>query len=156
MAAVDAVVKSTDPLRVAESLGAAAGFGPDLDDIFERLYPQVGTHLARASVRPGIGVAWYEEPGQDGSVVGHAGFAIEDPCHQQRRRRTGRRSARHSGGLGRSSRLNGQCCSASESLVRWVEDNGYHLAGRSRELYLEWHDDDLDKNVTELQMPIAK
>jgi hypothetical protein len=29
------------------------------------------------------------------------------------------------------------------------------MSGRSRELYLEWHDDDPDKNVTELQLPIA-
>jgi effector-binding domain-containing protein len=42
-----------------------------------------------------------------------------------------------------------------ESLVRWIEDSGYHLSGRSRELYLEWHNEDLDKNVTELQMPIS-
>jgi DNA-binding transcriptional MerR regulator len=156
MAAVDVVVKSTDPLRVAEAVGTAAGFGPDLGDIFERLYPQVGTHLARAGVRPGIGVAWYEEPAEDGSVVVHAGFAIEDraissgdgvqvvdlPVIQVA-------SVVHRGSMD-------NVVPAYESLVRWVEDSGYHLAGRSRELYLEWHDDDLDKNVTELQMPIAK
>ena len=39
-----------------------------------------------------------------------------------------------------------------ETLVRWIEDSGYHLAGRSRELYHEWHDDDAVSNVTEVQM----
>ena len=43
-----------------------------------------------------------------------------------------------------------------ESLVRWIEDSGYRLSGRSRELYLEWHDEDPDKNVTELQMPVTR
>ena len=76
--ALDIVIKSTDPLRVAEAVGTAAGFGPDLGDIFERLYPQVAGHLQRAGVRPGMGVAWYEEPADDGSVVVHAGFAIGD------------------------------------------------------------------------------
>jgi effector-binding domain-containing protein len=42
------------------------------------------------------------------------------------------------------------------ALVTWIEDSGYRLAGRSRELYLEWHDPDDVRNVTELQMPIAR
>jgi effector-binding domain-containing protein len=41
-----------------------------------------------------------------------------------------------------------------EALVCWIEDSGYRLAGR--ELYLEWHDDEPAKNVTELQMPITR
>jgi hypothetical protein len=76
--APDIVIKSTDTLRIAEAVGTAAGFGPDLGDIFERLYPQVAGHLVRARFRPGMGVAWYEEPADDGSVVVHAGFAIGD------------------------------------------------------------------------------
>jgi effector-binding domain-containing protein len=42
-----------------------------------------------------------------------------------------------------------------EGLVRWIDDSGYRLAGRSRELYHEWHEDDPSRNVTELQMPIG-
>jgi hypothetical protein len=69
---VGIVIKSTDPLRVVEAVGTPAGFGPDLVDIFERLYPKVAAHLGQAGVRPGMGVAWYEEPAEDGSVVVHA------------------------------------------------------------------------------------
>lgn len=43
-----------------------------------------------------------------------------------------------------------------EALVQWIEDSGYRLAGRSRELYLEFDEDDHSRNVTELQMPIAR
>jgi effector-binding domain-containing protein len=43
-----------------------------------------------------------------------------------------------------------------EALVQWIEDGGYRLAGRSRELYHQWHDDKSADNVTELQMPIAR
>jgi effector-binding domain-containing protein len=43
-----------------------------------------------------------------------------------------------------------------ESLVRWIEDSGLRLAGRSRELYLQCHEEDPSANVTELQMPIAR
>jgi hypothetical protein len=42
------------------------------------------------------------------------------------------------------------------ALVKWIDDSGYRMAGHSRELYLEWHDDDHSRNVTELQMPIAR
>ena len=31
---------------------------------------------------------------------------------------------------------------AFEALVRWIEDSGYRLAGPSRELYHEFHDED--------------
>ena len=46
--------------------------------------------------------------------------------------------------------------SAYERLIGWIDDSDYGLAGRSRELYLEFHEDDPDRNVTELQMPIAR
>ena len=42
-----------------------------------------------------------------------------------------------------------------EALVRWIEDSGYELAGRSRELYHEWHEDQPERHVTELQLPIV-
>ena len=41
-----------------------------------------------------------------------------------------------------------------ESLVRWIEDSGYRLAGYSRELYLEMTA--TGPSVTELQVPITK
>ena len=103
-----------------------------------------------------MGVAWYEEPADDGSVVVHAGFAIGDQTS------TGGDGVRvvdlpviqvasvvHRGSMDNVGPV-------YESLVRWIEDSGYRLSGRSRELYLEWHDEDLDKNVTELQMPVTR
>jgi hypothetical protein len=39
--------------------------------------------------------------------------------------------------------------------VRWIENSGNQLAGRSRELYHQWDDERRERNVTELQMPIA-
>lgn len=42
------------------------------------------------------------------------------------------------------------------ALVRWIEDSGYVMTGRSRELYHEWHEEDLTRNVTELQLLIAE
>jgi hypothetical protein len=38
----------------------------------------------------------------------------------------------------------------------WIENSGLRLAGRSRELYLEFDEANQSRNVTELQMPIAR
>jgi effector-binding domain-containing protein len=46
--------------------------------------------------------------------------------------------------------------SVYETLARWVEESDYRLAGRSRELYYEWHAEDPSRNVTELHFPIAR
>ena len=42
-----------------------------------------------------------------------------------------------------------------EALVRWIEDSGNRLAGRSREPYHHWDDADPNASVTELQLPLA-
>ena len=103
-----------------------------------------------------MSVAWYEEPDDDGTVVVHAGFDIGD---QTVPTSGGVRvvdlpvveiaSLVHRGSMD-------DVEADYETLVRWIEDSGYHLAGRSRELYHEWHDDNPTHTVTELQMPIAR
>jgi effector-binding domain-containing protein len=154
MAALDVVIKSTEPLRIAEASDTSAGFGPDLGDIFERLYPQVLAHLGRLGADPGLCVAWYEEPAEDRLVVVHAGFdvggqavgdgdgvrAVDLPVIEVA-------SVVHRGSMD-------TVVPVYEALVCWIEDSGSRLAGR--ELYLEWHDDEPAKNVTELQMPITR
>lgn len=45
---------------------------------------------------------------------------------------------------------------AWEVLVRWIDDSGYGFVGDCRELYHEWHDDDVSRNVMELQQPITR
>src|SRR5205807_1672709 len=83
MSSLDVAIKTTDPVRVAEASATAPGFGSDnLGPVFERLIPQVLEDLERAGVKPGIQIAWYDEPTDDGSVVLHAGFDIGDQtCH---------------------------------------------------------------------------
>ena len=75
----DIVIKRTDPLRVAASTARAPGFGHEnLGPVFARLLPEVLNALGTAGVRPGICVAYYDEPDDDGAVVVHAGFEIGD------------------------------------------------------------------------------
>jgi DNA-binding transcriptional MerR regulator len=153
MAVPDVVVKMTQPLTVAEATGVAPGFGPVLNKTFQALVPRVLEHLRRVDTRPGMMVGWYEEPRDDGSVVAHVGFEIDDqavasgdgvsvltlPVVEVA-------SVVHHGAME-------DVVPVYEALVQWIEDSGYRLAGRSRELYLEFHEGDHSRNVTELQMP---
>ena len=151
------VVKTAELLRIAEASATAPGFGSEnLGPVFGRLVPEVLAHLDRAGARPGILVAWYEEPNDDGSVVLHAGFDIggqtvaDDGAVQVAELPSIEvASVVHRGAMDNIEPV-------YEALVGWIEDSGYRLAGRSRELYLEWHDDSSAQNVTELQMPIHR
>src|SRR6476646_10537437 len=79
MSTYDIVLKKTDPLRLAEAVGAAPGFGfVNLNPVFQRLVPEVLGRIDESGARPGLFVAWYEQPTDEGSVVLHAGFDIGD------------------------------------------------------------------------------
>ena len=152
----DIVLKSTQPLRIAEIAATAPGFGPEnLGPVFGRVVPEVFAHMESSDAQPGIMVAWYEELSEDGTVVLHAGFDIGDQVVDG----AGRvrivdlpvvdvASVVHRGSMD-------NVVPVYEALVRWIEDSGYRLDGRSRELYHEWHLDDPARSVTELQMPVA-
>jgi effector-binding domain-containing protein len=155
MDTLDIVIKRTHPLRIAEASDTAPGFGPLLASVFGRLYPRVLSHLSHTHAHPGLCVAYYDEPADDGSVVVHAGFAIGDQQISANKEIgivdlpvIDVASVVHHGSMDNVEAV-------YEALVRWIDDSGYQLAGRSRELYLEWHDDNLAANLTELQIPIA-
>lgn len=154
----DIVIKQTQPLRAA--LAAERGLThADIGPAFGRLLPQVTAHLSSVGAHPGISVACYDDgdgTAPEGDLVLRAGFEIGDqdvssgasvdvlglPVVEVA-------SAVYRGGVE-------GIMPAWEALVRWIDDSGYRLAGDCRELYLEWHDDEPDRNVMELQQPIAR
>jgi DNA-binding transcriptional MerR regulator/effector-binding domain-containing protein len=152
----DVVVKRTDPVRVAEAVGHAPGFGTEnVSPVFVPLLEQVLADLAGAGARPGIAIAHYEEPADDGSVVLHVGCdigaqaigasatvqVVELPVVEVA-------SVIHQGTMD-------GIAAAFDALVRWTEDSGYQPAGPSRELYHEWHAEDPTRHVTELQLVLT-
>ncbi len=125
-------------------------------EVFGRLVPQVLDRLQASNARPGVMIAWYEEPDDDGAVVLHAGFDIGDhTVESEDRVRVVDLPAIEVAAVVHRGPMD-DVEFAYETLVRWVEDSGYHLAGRSREPYHECHDDSPADNVTELQMPVAR
>lgn len=156
MFSLDVAIKTTDPVRIAEASDTSPGFGHEnLGPVFHRLVPSVLGHLERVGARPGIMIAWYEDPADDGTVVLHAGFDVGDQAVPDAEGVSVRTlpsvhvaSYVHRGSMD-------EIESVYESLVGWIEDGGYQLAGRSRELYHEWDEDDPKRSITELQMPIT-
>lgn len=153
----DIVVKTTEPVTIAEAVGVAPGFGSEnLGPVFGRLVPEVLGRVEASGAQPGVMIAWYEQPTDEGSVVLHAGFDIGDQKVESDDRVrvvdlpvVEVASVVHQGSMETVE-------STYVALVTWIENSGYRLAGRSRELYLEWNDTDHSRNVTELQMPIAR
>jgi effector-binding domain-containing protein len=155
MSTLDVAIKTTEPVRIAEAFGTAPGFGHEnLAPLFHELVPRVLGQLNASQARPGIMIAWYEEPADDGSVIVHAGFdiggqAIPEADAIQVVDLPKRKVATliHRGPMD-------QIAQVYEALVGWTENSGYELAGRSRELYHEWNDERPELSVTELQLPI--
>jgi len=154
---VDIVTKIAEPLRIAQATASAPGFGHEnLGPVFDRILPEVSSTIASAGAKPGISVAWYEWPDDEGEIILHAGFAIGD---QDVPERDGVRvvdlpsievaSTIHRGSME-------SVTATYEALVSWIEQNGLQIAGRSRELYHEWNDRDPSRCVTELQMPVSR
>ncbi|WP_394825568.1 MerR family transcriptional regulator [Pendulispora albinea] len=152
------VLKKTQPLRIAKAAGSASGLTPEnLRPVFMQLVPEVLEHVGRSQARPGIMVAYYDEPAEDGTVTVHAGFdigaqdvpstarvqSLELPVIEVA-------SVVHHGSMN-------DVGPVYESLLRWIEDSGYKLAGYGRELYLEMScNNDPELNTVELQIPIAR
>jgi effector-binding domain-containing protein len=153
----DVIVKTSEPLRIAATSGSAPGYGHEnLGPVFDELLPEVMSAIARAGAKPGISLAWYEWPADDGTMIVHTGFVIADQSVPER---DGVRvvdlpavevaSIIHHGSME-------SITSTYEALVSWIAENSLEIAGLGRELYHEWDGGDPSRCVTELQMPIAK
>lgn len=154
----DIVIKQTQPIRIAQATAEGLTHA-DIGPAFGRILPEVLAHLDSAGARPGISAAYYEDQGgaaDEASIVLHAGFEIgdqdvpdSDGVHVVNLPVVEVAAVVHRGSPD-------GIAASWESLVRWIEDSGYRLAGDCRELYHEWHQEEPSRHVTELQQPIAR
>jgi DNA-binding transcriptional MerR regulator/predicted transcriptional regulator YdeE len=157
MRTIDVVVKVTEPVRVAETTGVAAGYGPDnIGPVFEERLPVVSRRVVESGLEPGTCVAHYDWPDDSGHVVVHVGFDIGDQSltENDEVRVVELPSLEVASAIHRGPLVD--IADTFEAVVRWIESNGYRIADRSRELYLEWDSEDVARNITELQLPIAR
>ena len=157
MRAIEIVVKHTESVRMAETTGAAPGYGHEnIGPVFEARLPVVWARLTEAGIEPGVVVAYYDWPDDDGHVVVHLGFDIADAplidsdgVRVVELPRVEVASTLHRGPLA-------DITDTYEAAIRWIDANGYVLADRGRELTLQWDADDPTRNVVELQFPVAR
>ena len=158
MQTLDIVVKHTEPIRMVETTGVAPGYGYDnIHPVFAERLPIVWHELVTAGIEPGVNVAYYDPPDDDGAVVVHLGFEIGDQPF------SGTSPDVEVVELPvvevASTILRGPLDNISDNflaLVRWIEASGHRIAGRDRELYLHCETEDPTRNVTELQVPISR
>jgi DNA-binding transcriptional MerR regulator len=156
---LDIVVKTTEPLRLAETTGIGHGYGfENIHPVFEERLPVVWARVVEAGIEPGISAAHYEWPDENGDVVVHLGFDIGDQPLTfgvgDEVRVAELPSIEVAAAIHRGSLID--ISETFEAVVRWIDASGYRIADHSRELYLEWNPEDAAKNVTELQLPIAR
>jgi DNA-binding transcriptional MerR regulator/effector-binding domain-containing protein len=156
MQAIEIVVKHTESVRMAETTGVAPGYGHEnIGPVFEARLPVVWARLAEAGIEPGVVVAYYDWPDDDGHVVVHLGFDIGDaqltddddvavvvlpPAEVA--------SVLHRGPLD-------DITDTYEAAVRWIDANGSTITDRGRELTLVWDPDDPTQTLVELQFPVS-
>ena len=157
MPTIDVVVKETEPLRMAETTGVAPGYGHEnVGPVFRARLPVVWQRLAESGLEPERCVAYYESPDDDGRIVVHLGFDIGDqPLTEDDTVQVVELSVVEVASTVHRGPMD-DISDTYEALVRWIDDNGYRIAGFGRELYLEWDEQDPARNVTELQMPVAR
>jgi DNA-binding transcriptional MerR regulator/effector-binding domain-containing protein len=157
MRAIEIVVKHTESVRMAETTGVAPGYGHEnIGPVFEARLPVVWARLAEAGIEPGVVVAYYEWPDDDGHVVVHLGFDIGDAplTDHDDVGAVVLPPAKVASALHRGEPHT--ITDTYEAAVRWIDANGYAITDRGRELTLVWNPDDPSQTIIELQFPIGR
>jgi DNA-binding transcriptional MerR regulator len=150
----DVILKNTPPQWIASARQVIANYKS-----VGQLYPQVFSHLARHNVAGGLSVAlWHDGEAKDSEVDAEAGIYLdqglpsgEGVAVYQLPALTVASVVHH----GAYQRL----VEAYDAALRWVEANGYRVAGPIRELYLVSQQpvrQDDESYVTEIQFPVEK
>jgi effector-binding domain-containing protein len=158
MSTYEVVIKKVEPLQAA----AVRGVIPNYDEsepIFDRLFDEVYGYARQQGVRKvGCGIAVYHTAeGQENDIEVEAIAPIYEPLRGSQRIRVYELPAVeqmacvvHHGPFATI----GQ---AYQAVVSWIDNNGYHIVGPCREIYLAYERGGDQKNyVTEVQFPVSK
>ncbi|MEV8532502.1 MerR family transcriptional regulator [Streptomyces sp. NPDC051211] len=156
MPAVDIVLKSVPPVRLAELTATAESFEPEhIGPVIGPLFEELCARLEAAGVTPaGPGTAYYEDAGTEGAVTVHAGLPVGSDAGAVEGVEIVvlpgiERAATvvHRGSMD-------DVLPSVQALARWIEDHGHRSTGYAREVTLHYSDDPAEW-VTELQEPLA-
>ena len=158
MPVYDVILKNVAPLRVVQACGVAPSMqhiGPTLDHLFDQLLEYISHHGA-IPVGPGMAIYYDSEfcernvsvgaclPFEGSLSDGEEVKVIELPAVETMA------SVIHHGSFSTIKQ-------AYDTLLTWIESNGYHIGGPNRELSLEYErGGDQAQFVTEIQIPVEK
>lgn len=158
MSTYEVVIKRVEPLLAASIRGVIPSYD-ESEPIFDRLFDEVYGYVRRQGVRQvGCGIAVYHTgEGQESDIQVEAVAPIYQPLQGSDRVRIYELPAVdqmacvvHHGPFATL----GQ---AYQAVVSWIEENGYHIIGPCREIYLRYERGGDQKNyVTEVQFPVSK
>lgn len=157
MRSIDVTLRTAEPIRMAATDGVAPGYGhANLGPVFDARLPVVWEHLVACNAQPGISVAYFEWPDDDGRIVAHLGFDIGDQTvsDSDEVRVVELPPVQVAHVLHR-----GPMAGFTDTflaVVHWIDTNGYEIAERSRELYHKWMPNDPDATIVELQIPVRQ
>ncbi|MBE9099734.1 MerR family transcriptional regulator [Vacuolonema iberomarrocanum] len=147
------VIKPLDAIAVVSSRTILTQYSA-IGSLYNGLYQ----HIAQQGVRPGFcGAIWHDKEYKEQDVDGEAFVIVPKVLSEQGSIRSYNLPAYadaacivHHGSYRTLNQSYGQ-------LLTWIEENGYHIMGANRELYLEGGaEQDNESYVTEIQFPVAK
>jgi len=154
MMSTDVVVKDTAPQWIVSVREIIANY-PAIGTLYPKLLEQTGGMSSNLGLPVAI---WHDMEQKDENVDGEAGFFLKQPLashgtanmYQLPQMKVA--SYMHHGAFNRFPQ-------AYDTLLRWVEENHYRIAGPIRELYHQLSQpvrQDDESNVTEIQVPVEK
>ncbi|SBT42406.1 MerR family transcriptional regulator [Micromonospora narathiwatensis] len=158
MTTEDVVLKEIPAVRIAEVTAVAASYEtPDIGPVIQPLYPELFRRLDEAHVGlTGPAIAWYEPEGGGEAVVVHAGATVGvDPGPDQGFAVVDLPAVPTAATIVHHGAMD-EVEASMQVLARWIEENGWRAEGYAREVYLEYCQDEPEKGVTELQIPVSR
>jgi DNA-binding transcriptional MerR regulator len=155
MPADDIHIKRIPAVRVAELTAVAASLEPaSITPVIQPLYKELAGRLSRAGLVPtGPAIAYYEDSPEGDGVIVHAALPVNAEPGGHDVVITDLPEISLAATIVHRGRMD-NVMATIQTLLRWVDGNGYRSTGHTRELYLECPSDQ-DEWVTELQEPIA-
>jgi DNA-binding transcriptional MerR regulator len=156
MSNYEVILKQVAAERVAGVKGIVPSFDPGDTPIIGQSFEKVAAFIGKRGVHPGAAIAVYHFTGNMTDVpfettygIGDAMLQSSDGIEIYALPAQTMVSTVHKGTFATMSH-------AYESLMRWIEANGYRLCGPSREISHVYDPSDMSKNVTEVQLPVEK
>ena len=158
MSTYEVIVRQVPAERVAGVKGIIPDFDGSQTAVFNQMFDKTYGFIYSHGVRqPGCGITLYYN--EDGSMknapveaavqIGDAKLQAGEGVEVHELPAATMATTVHKGAFTNI----GQ---AYDALMKWIEANGYRIAGPSREVYVKFSRDDLAGNVTELQFPVEK